>query len=315
MDLNGKYRANITADEELRIAGAFKDGEQVVVEPLSYDLLYPDSLESGRIIQLAQHLFALYSCLKTVENEIMKYCIFNPSCHILIFLLSSPKPPSTNEPGCPRVFGKILNSETNQTGQLEFKKLRKEHWQVAGQTINYLNLIFDATLDGINVLAKVLLRPYGNDVHVHLAAQNMAPQLYGTSIVHGVARVAVMQLLEDGWITLFDYRHNWHRNGIQEEPKIRLLKRLEEILECLESGGMVHGDFRMANIMLKIGEEEKAVLIDFDWAGEAGKVKYPVTRSDDLGYPGEPGGPISAGDDRQYFETWRNELNSTVDPQ
>jgi len=34
--------------------------------------------------------------------------------------------------------------------------------------------------------------------------------------------------------------------------------------------------------MLKPGEEEKAVLIDFDWAGEAERVRYAVTRGPEL---------------------------------
>jgi hypothetical protein len=206
------------------------------------------------------------------------------------------------------VFSKVHNTETNQNEQLIFDKLRKDLWQTGDGTIDYMNLIFGATLGETKVLAKVVLRPYGKDVHAHLAAQHMAPWLYGTSDVQDIASVIVMQLLEDGWITLFDYRNNWNRNGIQEDRKIRLLKRLEEILECLEAGGMVHGDFRMANIMLKRGEEEKAMLIDFDWAGEAGKVKYPVTRSDGFGYPGEPGGLIDAGDDRRFYEAWSKKI-------
>jgi len=87
-----------------------------------------------------------------------------------------------------------------------------------------------------------------------------------------------MELLEGGWTTLFDYCKNRHRNGIPEGPKTRLLKRLEDILDELCRNGMVHDDFRRANIMLKPGEEEKGVLIDFDWAGEAERVRYPVTR-------------------------------------
>ncbi|PVF96185.1 hypothetical protein CPB86DRAFT_816556 [Serendipita vermifera] len=279
-------------DEELRIAGAFKDGEQVVVEALSYDLMSPDSREDGRTIQLAQHLFALYSCLETLVEEI-----------------AEPVLPLTNAPGCPRVFSEVRNTETDQNEQLQFKKLRKDFWQTTSGTIDYLNLIFDANLGGKNVLAKVVLRPYGKDVHAHLAAQHMAPRLYGTGDVQGIASVVVMQLLEDGWITLFDYRKNWHPDGIQEDRRSRLLERLEEILKCLGDGGMVHGDFRMANIMLKEGEEEKAMLIDFDWAGEAGKATYPVTRSGGFGYPGKPGGLISAGDDRWFYETWKKEIS------
>jgi hypothetical protein len=79
--LNRKCIADIIhADEELRIAGAVKDGIQVVVEPLSNSLLYPDSREGGRTMQLAQHLFALSSCLEVIAREIMRCGISNPRC-------------------------------------------------------------------------------------------------------------------------------------------------------------------------------------------------------------------------------------------
>jgi tRNA A-37 threonylcarbamoyl transferase component Bud32 len=136
----------------------------------------------------------------------------------------------------------------------------------------------------------------------------MAPQLYGTSSIQEIASVIVMGLLEDGWVTLFHYRENVHRNGIPEPGRRTLLTRLEKILDCLSTGGMVHGDFRMANIMLKPGEEEKAMVIDFDWAGEAGTVRYPVTRSEEFDYPGRPGEPIEAKHDREYYESWKGEL-------
>ena len=199
--------------------------------------------------------------------------------------------------------------ETNQVEQLEFKQLRKDFWETGDGMIDYMNLIFDATLNGRAVFAKVVFRSYGKDVHSHLAAQHMAPRLYGMSDVQGSASVVVMELLQGGWITLFDYRNNKYRGGvIPSRSKERLLKRLEEMLDCLEAGGMVHGDFRMANIMVKPGEEESAMLIDFDWAGDAEKVRYPVTRSDGFGYPGSPGGLIDVGDDRRLYQTWVDQL-------
>ena len=70
----------IHADEELRIAGAFKDGPRVVVEPLSLLLLYPDARQDGRTIQLAQHLFSLHSCLVTIAGKIKRCGILYPSC-------------------------------------------------------------------------------------------------------------------------------------------------------------------------------------------------------------------------------------------
>ena len=199
--------------------------------------------------------------------------------------------------------------ETNQVEQLEFKQLRKDFWETGDGMIDHMNLIFDATLNGRAVFAKVVFRSYGKDVHSHLAAQRMAPWLHGMSDVQGSASVVVMELLQGGWITLFDYRNNKYRGGvIPSRSKERLLKRLEEMLDCLEAGGMVHGDFRMANIMVKPGEEESAMLIDFDWAGDAEKVRYPVTRSDGFGYPGSPGGLIDVGDDRRFYQTWVDQL-------
>ena len=223
-------------------------------------------------------------------------------------MLPSPEPPPASTPGCPRVFSKVRNTVTQQDEPLKFVRLRKDLWETRDGTIDYLNLIFEATFYEKRVLAKVVFRSYGEDVLRHLAAKHMAPQLFGTCDVQGIASVVVMELLEDGWMTLFDYRENQHRNGIPEAAKGRLFKRIEEILDCLSTEGMVHGDFRMANMMLKPGEEEKAVLIDFDWAGKVGSARYPVTRSDGLDYPGEPGGLIDAGDDRQFYERWKDKI-------
>ena len=110
-----------------------------------------------------------------------------------------------------------------------------------------------------------------------------------------------MGFLTDGWTTLFNYRENMHPRGIPEEFRTRLLGRMEAILDCLKARGMVIGDFRTANIMAKPGEEENAMLIDFDWAGEAEVAKYPFTRND-IGYPGQPGGFIASKDDRTFYE-------------
>jgi RIO-like serine/threonine protein kinase len=66
-----------------------------------------------------------------------------------------------------------------------------------------------------------------------------------------------MEYLREGWMTLFDYHANEYARG-------HLLKGLEAILNYLGTAGMVHGDFWMANIMLKPGKEEEVVLVDFD---------------------------------------------------
>jgi len=303
----------VRADEELRIAGAFKDGEQIVVEPLSYSLLYPDCRRDGRTMELAQNLFALYSCLGIIAQEINMYDFSGPGGYnfFVLIILPSPNPAPGSAPGLPRVFSELPNTDANQ--RLEFIRPRKEFWETAVGTIDYRNLIYDARFGGIGVLAKVLPHPsYGEAVHRHLATQGMAPQLYRISHLEDIASVVVMQLLEADWITLFDYRENLYGGGSTPEGRrTPLLQRLEGILDCLGSQSMVHGDFRMVNIMLKPGEERNAMLIDFDWAGQAEEARYPVTRSDSSDYPGVPGGPISAGDDRRLYETWKNRLLDT----
>lgn len=113
--------------------------------------------------------------------------------------------------------------------------------------LDYRNFIYNASLGGMEVLAKVVFPSYNKDVHAHLAAQHMAPQLYGTSYLHDLASVVVMELLKDDWTTLFHYRNNVHRGtDVPKNRRERLLKLLEEILDCLSARGTVHGDFRMS---------------------------------------------------------------------
>ena len=45
--------------------------------------------------------------------------------------------------------------------RLEFVRLRKDLWETMDGTIDYLNLIFDATFCEEKVLAKVVFRSYG----------------------------------------------------------------------------------------------------------------------------------------------------------
>jgi Ser/Thr protein kinase RdoA (MazF antagonist) len=47
-----------------------------------------------------------------------------------------------------------------------------------------------------------------------------------------------------------------------------LQERLEGVVTKLEDAAFAHGDFRANNIMVKPGEEELAVVIDFDRAGK-----------------------------------------------
>jgi hypothetical protein len=61
-----------------------------------------------------------------------------------------------------------------------------------------------------------------------------------------------------------------------------LYLRLRRAMNILHEGGFVHGDFRIINMMIpnnvdpsEFDKDPGVMLLDFDWAGEHGKVCYP----------------------------------------
>jgi hypothetical protein len=153
------------------------------------------------------------------------------------------------------------------------------------------------------VCVKIVYRPYGEEVHRLLSHEGMAPKLLGVSRIDDGPTAIVMEMLSDSWQTLYTFAQlnpRWTADGVQ----VAIRKRLEEIVAKLEAGGVVHGDFRVTNIMIKPGEEELAVLVDFDWAGKAGEVYYPLDRNQlGIHWPAQVGSAISAGHDRYMLKT------------
>lgn len=52
--------------------------------------------------------------------------------------------------------------------------------------------------------------------------------------------------------------------------------QVKRALEILHSADLVFGDLRLPNILIT-GEEEKVVIIDFDWCKKAGEGRYPAS--------------------------------------
>ncbi|KIO28452.1 hypothetical protein M407DRAFT_242998 [Tulasnella calospora MUT 4182] len=91
----------------------------------------------------------------------------------------------------------------------------------------------------------------------------------------------------------------------------------------MEEANVVHGDLRPNNVMLEVGSdttpvcsgEEQGVnlrVVDFDWAGEADKVCYPLQRNEDITWPGDAGTPIKVGHDRILVNNWWSEHFSSM---
>jgi len=137
---------------------------------------------------------------------------------------------------------------------------------------------------------------YGTDAHRAVAEADYAPTLLGVSKVEGTLTAYIMEYLSpaDGWHTLHDYAKQ------HQDVKSRIKNQVDKLLEVMSEKGIVHGDLRPNNIMIRHGRgeaEPQLKVVDFDWAGVSGKVKYPLRRNEEIPWPAGPGKPIIGGHD------------------
>ncbi|KAF4562916.1 hypothetical protein EYR36_003349 [Pleurotus pulmonarius] len=267
----------------LIVSGGFYDGSNTLVEPLTRPC-YMLADETGRRQQdLAQ-------VLQRPSHELRKF------------------PPST-----PRVYLDCALYEGRESlGSLrDFEPSLSTH-----------RLVFSATLarpsfEPERVFVKLVNRPYGEKAHRLLALHGYAPQLYGRKVLDGAPTAYVMEHLGSPWVSLYDLPKGGS-SGVLRSQAVRdgIKHGIEHVISILQDATMVHGDLRANNIMIKLDGEQPVLLdsgrvvvkvVDFDWAGEAGVVRYPASRNQDipgLRWPGLPGGVIQAQHDRELFESW-----------
>lgn len=81
--------------------------------------------------------------------------------------------------------------------------------------------------------------------------------------------MVVMDLLEE-YECLCDVKHS-----LSHEEKQRLREELSSKLTDLHQMDFVHGDVRDANVMVR-KDRLGWKLVDFDWSGKIGEVRYPM---------------------------------------
>ena len=144
-------------------------------------------------------------------------------------------------------------------------------------------LLFKAKTEGGHRICVKFVRRYGKDVHIWFAKKGLAPKLIAYEELPGGWFMVVMELLDESWVPLAD----------KEDPPEGLKERIHAVISELHQDRMVHGDVRATNVIVKDGGL-KFMLVDYDWAGSAGQVRYPrhinkaVGRPDDV----EDGQPI-----------------------
>ncbi len=71
-------------------------------------------------------------------------------------------------------------------------------------TASYISSEANAERVFVKLVDRADLRPYGAEVHTHLAARGYAPQLSGHKILYGAPPSYAMEYLNDRWVFLFD---------------------------------------------------------------------------------------------------------------
>ena len=203
-------------------------------------------------------------------------------------------------PSTPRIYGSCtLLEPEGEEGTLTFVSRPNDAYQRL-----FLATLSSPSIPDLQVLVKLVPRSYSRDVHKHMADNGLAPKLYGYAELEGAPTAYVMEYLDPcTWQTL----HEFLKSNATAVDRTRLQEAVYGIIEKLESKNYVHGDLRSNNIMIRTDVKEKSVdlrVIDFDWAGEAGQVRYPAERNREIWWPGEAGGPIEQDHDLRMVNSW-----------
>ncbi|KNZ82334.1 hypothetical protein J132_00149 [Termitomyces sp. J132] len=135
-------------------------------------------------------------------------------------------------------------------------------------------LLFTATSDQPDLqecIVKFTQHEYSADAHNLLAMHQMAPKLQKIIEVPGGWKVVIMDRSK---------YHVLHHYPLSKELQEKVKNKVKRIVRTLHQNGFVHGDIRAANLLIdpaSLNSHDVQVhLIDFDWGGRAGEVRYPI---------------------------------------
>lgn len=132
-------------------------------------------------------------------------------------------------------------------------------------------LFFGETKDGSKKCIK-FTRSYSKDVHLCCAIYGCAPTMRGFEIIPGGWYMVIMDTID-----LNIYRPYSNRTtDIRFPDAARLCSKVTEVVKHLHRQGLVHGDLRDTNLLVRTDGELGFMVVDFDWAGKEGEVTYPI---------------------------------------
>ena len=166
--------------------------------------------------------------------------------------------------------------------------------------------VFRARLqDGSAVVVK-FARRYGVAAHRKAFMLGIAPKLISSEWIYGWWMV-VMDDVSDSHETLFEAL-----NSIRHDAIPRLRNKVKGMLGQLHRDGIVHGDIRSVNVMIRKPDAashlQEHLILDWDWAGQAGEETYPANLNPDVQRPAtvQIGGLITHAHDLEMAERLGN---------
>ncbi|KAN0069950.1 hypothetical protein V8E54_012256 [Elaphomyces granulatus] len=221
-------------------------GQNILVEPLTpiYDLTTHWTDEKMR----QQIAVALGAVLKTIPTLNQHYQRINES---------------------PRT--KIQNEYPFQNSYVDHTGLCTE-FTYTSRIQN--KLVFKAVSKANDDLVIKFTRRYSSTAHGFLASLGHAPAIRAINDIPGGWKMIVME--SSPYTLLYDLCPI-----LDDKTRSAIKETVKEVTGKLHLQELVHGDIRQANILvsertLNSPEGISFHLIDFDWAGPAGAVKYPM---------------------------------------
>jgi hypothetical protein len=168
-------------------------------------------------------------------------------------LLPSPTYYDNRKPDLPLVFDRRFTYEGRQSGE-------------------YRRSLFCATYGDKDVLVK-FCESYHGEGHRKVAEVGFAPELFFCDRIKGGVMMVIMERLKA--------RDAYHHFRFTLLPA-SILDDLKSAIDVLHEAGLVFGDLRRPNVLIKeTGEGEvQALLIDFEWVGLDNQARYPPSLND-----------------------------------
>jgi len=126
-------------------------------------------------------------------------------------------------------------------------------------------LLFVGETDKGERICIKFVRRYSRAVHEKCAEMGIAPKLRGFEDIGAGWKMVIMDALDE------EYKP-FDQNILAADTRERIGERLVE----LHQANFVHGDVRDANIMVRKDGKLGFMLVDFDWSGIIGEVRYPI---------------------------------------